>query len=76
MVDPCYRIVVRDELGSSYDGAFEGMLVESSNGETAIVGVVADQAHLQSILGRIGSLNLVLLSVNIVDASGNGASTA
>ena len=67
MVDPCYRIVVKDELGSSYDVAFEGMRLESCNGETAIVGRVADQAQLQGILVRITSLNLVLLSVNVVE---------
>jgi hypothetical protein len=69
MVDPCYRIVVKDELGSSYDVAFEGMRLEPSNGETAIVGRVADQAQLQGILVRITSLNLVLLSVNVIESS-------
>ena len=68
MVDPCYRIVVKDELGSSYDVAFEGMRLEPSNGETAIVGPVADQAQLQGILVRITSLNLVLLSVNVIES--------
>lgn len=69
MVDPCYRIVVKGELGSSYDVAFEGMRLEPSNGETAIVGPVADQAQLQGILVRITSLNLVLLSVNVIESS-------
>ena len=67
MPERCYRIVVKDELGSSYDAAFEGMRLEPANGETAIVGVVADQAQLQGILVRITSLNLVLLSVSVVD---------
>ena len=75
MVDPCYRIVVKDELGSSYDGAFEGMRLEPSNGVTAIVGPVADQAQLQGILVRITSLNLVLLSVNEVEGPGAGHPT-
>lgn len=70
MVAPYYRIVVRDELGTTYAGAFEGMRLEPALGETAIVGRVADQAQLQGILGRISSLNLVLLSVNVVDDPG------
>jgi hypothetical protein len=70
MADRCYRIVVKDELGPSHGVAFEGMRLEASAGETAIVGPVADQAQLQGILGRIASLNLVLLSVNVVETSG------
>ena len=67
MDDPRYRIVVKGELGSSYDAAFEGMRLESGNGETAIVGPVADQAQLQGLLVRITSFNLVLLSVGVDD---------
>ena len=43
------------------------MTLEPGGGETAIVGPVEDQAQLQVILERIASLNLVLLSVNVVD---------
>ena len=74
MVDPCYRIVVKDELGSAYDAAFEGMRLEPADGETAIVGPVVDQAQLQGILVRITSLNLVLVSVNVVEDPGSGDS--
>ena len=70
MPDPRYRIVVKDELGPSYDVAFEGMRLDVGNGQTAIVGPVADQAQLQGILVRITSLNLVLLSVNVVEGAG------
>lgn len=75
MGDPCYRIVVKDELGSAYEVAFEGMRLQPSNGETAIVGTVADQAQLQGILVRITSLNLVLLSVNVVESPGESEPT-
>jgi hypothetical protein len=71
-----YRIVVKDELGASYCRAFEGMSVESCDGNTAIVGPIADQAHLQGILGRIGSLNLVLLSINVIESEGGTGVTA
>ena len=70
MADPRYRIVVKDELSSSYDAAFEGMHLEVGHGQTTIVGPVADQAQLQGILVRITSLNLVLLSVNVVESAG------
>jgi hypothetical protein len=68
MVAPCYRIVVKDELGAAYARAFEGMTIETGEGKTVMVGPIADQAQLQGILGRISSLNLVLLSINVVDA--------
>ena len=68
MAAPCYRIVVKDELGSAYARAFEGMTLEARDGKTAISGPVSDQAQLQGILGRISSLNLVLLSINVVDS--------
>ena len=72
MAERWYRIVVKDELGSSYDAAFEGMRLEPTGGETAIVGPVADQAQLQGVLLRISSLNLVLLSLSVVDGPGAG----
>src|SRR3954470_12194170 len=58
MADRYYRIVVKDELGPSHAVAFEGMRLEASAGETAIVGPVADQTQLQGILKR---LDLALL---------------
>ena len=33
-------------------------------------GPISDQAQLQGILGRISSLNLVLLSINVLPATG------
>jgi hypothetical protein len=72
MPDQWYRIVVKDELGASYDAAFEGMRLEPGNGETAIVGPVADQAQLYGVLLRISSLNLVLLSLGVVEHPGAG----
>jgi outer membrane PBP1 activator LpoA protein len=67
MSAPSYRIVVKGELGPRYSAAFDAMTLQSSGGETAIVGRVEDQAQLQGILERIAALNLVLLSVNVVD---------
>ena len=58
-----YRIVVRSELTYSYASAFEGMEMETKNGQTILSGEVKDQPHLFGILDRINGLGLVLLSV-------------
>jgi hypothetical protein len=67
MTVSCYRIVVKDELGAAYARAFDGMTIEAGDGKTVMVGPIADQAQLQGIIGRISSLNLVLLSINVVE---------
>ena len=61
-----YRIVVRSELTDSYASAFEGMEMETKNGQTILTGEVKDQPYLFGILGRLNSLGLELLSVQAV----------
>jgi hypothetical protein len=58
-----YRIVVRSELTDRYASAFEGMQMETKNGQTILSGEVKDQPHLFGILERLNSLGLELLSV-------------
>ena len=58
-----YRIVVRSELSNRYAVAFEGMEMETKNGDTILTGEVIDQPHLYGILDRINGLGLKLLSV-------------
>ena len=58
-----YRIVVRSELSAKYTVAFEGMEMETKNGDTVLTGKVKDQPHLYGILARINGLGLELLSV-------------
>ena len=58
-----YRIVVQSELSSRYAVAFEGMEMETKNGDTILTGEVIDQPHLFGILDRINGLGLRLLSV-------------
>jgi hypothetical protein len=58
-----YRIVVRSELTDSYACAFDGMEMETKNGQTILSGEVKDQPHLFGILERLNSLGLELLSV-------------
>ena len=56
----CYRIVVAGQLGPRYAGAFDGMTIEPGDENTAIVGQIRDQSHLQGLLERIASLGLRL----------------
>jgi hypothetical protein len=58
-----YRIVVRSELTDSDASAFEGMEIETKNGQTILSGEIKDQPHLFGILDRLNSLGLELLSV-------------
>jgi hypothetical protein len=58
-----YRIVVRSELNGRYAVAFEGMEMETKNGDTILTGEIIDQPHLYGILDRINGLGLKLLSV-------------
>jgi hypothetical protein len=62
-VGTVYRIVVRSELSDRYAVAFEGMEMETKNGDTILTGEVIDQPHLYGILARINGLGLELLSV-------------
>jgi hypothetical protein len=57
------RIVVRSELGDRYASAFEGMRMETEEGQTILTGEMADQPHLFGVLERINGLGLELLSV-------------
>ena len=58
-----YRIVMRSELPDRYAVAFEGMEMETKNGDTVLTGEIIDQPHLFGILDRINGLGLQLLSV-------------
>jgi hypothetical protein len=58
-----YRVVVREELDERYASAFEGMRVDSTDGQTIITGTITDQSHLHGLLERIDALGLELISV-------------
>ncbi len=66
-----YRIVVRSELSDRYALAFEGMEMETQDGETVLTGEVIDQPHLYGILDRINGLGLELLSVQALPEDAN-----
>jgi len=62
-----YKIRIKGHLSPSWLASFEGMqLTHTPGGDTLLAGVVADQAALHGLLGRIRDLNLTLLSVTRV----------
>ena len=58
-----YRISVRGRLTERLGSAFDGMTLESAAGQTVLVGKIRDQSHLYSVLDRVRSLGLELVSV-------------
>jgi hypothetical protein len=64
---------VRSELTDTYAVAFEGMKIETKDGETILTGEIIDQPHLFGILDCINGLGLELLSVQALpeDAHSN-----
>jgi hypothetical protein len=66
-----YRIVVRSELSDRYALAFEGMKMQTKEGETILTGEVKDQPQLFGILHRINSLGLELLTVQALPEEAN-----
>ncbi len=61
-----YRITVRGRLGPRFSGAFDGMTLESAAGDTVLVGMLRDQAHLHGVLDRIQDFGLELVGVERV----------
>jgi hypothetical protein len=60
----CWRIVVKGRLGERWGGAFGGLAVQACESNTALVGTLADQAHLHGVLEQLRRLGIELLAVN------------
>lgn len=61
---PMYEIRVKGHLDQRWSVWFDGLTVTNeSNGETVISGPVVDQAALHSLLMKVHTLNLTLISV-------------
>ena len=58
-----YRISVRGRLTDRLGSAFSGMTLEPTPGQTVLVGEIRDQSELYSVLDRVRSLGLELVSV-------------
>ena len=59
-----YEIRVEGRLSDRWSAWFDGLAVQTEpSGETRLTGLLADQAALYGVLGKIHNLNLVLVSV-------------
>lgn len=63
--EPClYKIRVKGCLDSKWSDWFDGFTISAqANGETLLVGPIADQAALHGLLNKIRDLGLPLLSI-------------
>jgi hypothetical protein len=65
-----YQIRVQGLIGPQWSAWFDGMAIVSlADGETLLVGPVADQAALHGILAKVRDMHLPLISV-VLDPSG------
>ena len=65
---PCptrYRVVVRGRLSQRLAAGFDGISVESGDGQTTLTGCYLDQAQLHGVLDRLRALGIELVSVNV-----------
>ena len=66
---PVYQIRLRGHLGRQWAGWFGGLTVSlEEDGDTVLVGPVADQAALHGLLRKVRDLGMPLLSVTCVGA--------
>jgi hypothetical protein len=62
-----YRITVRGRLSERFASAFQGMTIERKPGETAFVGMIADQGQLYGVLDRLRDFGLELVRLEEVE---------
>lgn len=63
-----YRIVVRGRLSERFGSTFQGLTLERRPGETALVGLIADQGQLFGVLERLRDFGLELVRLEEVEA--------
>jgi hypothetical protein len=70
-----YEIRVEGHLSKKFDQYFNGMeLTRQPDGTTTITGELVDQTALQSVLFKISSMNIGLISVNSIAAESDPSS--
>jgi len=62
-----YRITVRGRLSERFASAFDGMALEAANGESVLVGPIADQGQLHGLLDRLRDFGLELVRLEQVE---------
>jgi hypothetical protein len=63
-----YEIKIKGRIEERWADWFSGMAIAYDHNITTLTGPVPDQAALRGMLIKIWDLNLVLLSVNLVDS--------
>ena len=64
-----YEIRVEGHLADGWSNWFEGLAIRNeTDAETALTGVITDQAALSGVLTKIHNLNLILVSVKRLSA--------
>jgi hypothetical protein len=61
-----YRVLVKGVLDPSWSDWFDGFTITSSEDETELIGMVADQAALHGVLTQLNNLGLAILSITQV----------
>jgi hypothetical protein len=59
-----YQVVVRGGFGSFFASAFDGLEIESRDGDTSLTGCFVDQAQLHGLLDQLRDLGISIVSVN------------
>jgi hypothetical protein len=68
----CYEVRLAGQLDPHWSAWFGGMtLTHEDDGTTSLRGVVADQAQLHGVLGRVRDLGVTLLSVHRTASTGD-----
>ena len=63
-----YEIRVMGTLDQTWSDWFDGFTITGQNGETLLVGLVADQSALLGLLVKISQLNLLLLTLKRLES--------
>ena len=65
-----YEIRIKGHLGRQWADWFAGLSITlEDNGETLLIGLVADQAALHGLLRKVRDLGLPLLAVTLIKPS-------
>jgi hypothetical protein len=67
-----YEIVVRGRLSSRYAAAFDGVRLQSREGQTSLHAELVDQSQLYGLLNRLRDLGIELVSVNATEGCDAG----
>ena len=70
--DPCnqpvaYQIWLRGSLDPGWADWFGGFTITHANGNTRLIGAIADQAALRGLVDHILDLNITVLSIERIE---------